>query len=245
MKGLIKGFMIHSGRYVLKLAILLPLFWSLLFGAGTATGYFVGNNFGSDTSKSAEATGENGSEATGEKSNDREADIIFILFMCVIGGMTPLTSLGVTSNAMYNTDGSKYFRTVKNGSRRFLSAVKAASVLAPIAAIVPIILLYLMQKYLLGFDTALYHAVSGLVAAVLSVGGTYIAMLIKNKTVRIIELGALFACMFGIALTVGLLGITGLAICAVIVVIFTAAAYVVFRLNFEKNWLFDSEKCSS
>ena len=241
MKGLIRGFMIHSGRYVLKLAILLPLFWSLLFGVGTTVGYFVGSNFGNDASQSAETTGENGSEIIGEENDDRDADIIFILFMCVIGGMTPLTSLGVTSNAMFKTDGSKYFRTVKNGNRWFLSAVKTASVLAPIAAIVPIFLLYLVQKYLLGFDTALYHAVSGLVAAVLSVGGTFIAMLIKNRTIRAIEMGALFVCMFGISLIVGLLGVTGLVICAAIVVIFTAAAYAVFRLNYEKNWLFDSE----
>lgn len=243
MKELIKGFIIHSGSNGLKKMILLPLLWCFLFGAGIALGNFIGSNWAEDYAQSAEAVAEDEpdiSETENDSSND--ADMIYTLLMCSIGAITPLASLGLTANAMFKTDGSKYFRTVKNGSRHFLSAVKVSSMLAPIAAFVPIILLYLVQKYLFGFNTTLYTAVAGLIAAILSVGVVYIAMLIKVIKLRIAALSvSLFISAFGVLIVIELFGTLGLVICAIAAVMLTAAAYAVFRLNFEKNWLLDSE----
>lgn len=232
-----KSFKIFSGRYILRMLIILPLVWFLCYGTGFAIGTLAGY-MEPDTESSV----------TEEIEADEEDESFIEGFMssafAMMGGITVIATTGIIANFMFRTDGSKYVRTIRNSHKHYTKAYSITAVASVFSAVIGCFALCLASNILLELPMLTDQLMSTVLCTVISsaLANVIISFMffVKSSTVRgILLVATMMSTMIISLIIVENVALNFIAVITVVALVLFIAALIVATKRIQRRWLFD------
>ncbi|MBQ8791071.1 MAG: hypothetical protein IJZ51_07150 [Ruminiclostridium sp.] len=232
-----KSFKIFSGRYILRMLIILPLVWCLCYGTGFVIGTVAGN-MEPDTESSV----------TEEIETEEEDEGFIEGFMngafAMMGGITVIATTGIIANFMFRIDGSKYVRTIRNSHKHYAKAYGITAVASLFSAVIGCFALCLISNVILGLPLFTEQLMSIVLCTVISSALANIIIsfmfFVKSTTVRgIFIVVTMMSTMIISRIISENVALNFIVVITAVALVLFIAALIVATKRIQRRWLFD------
>jgi len=232
-----KSFKIFSGRYILRMLIILPLVWLLCYGTGFVIGTVAGNT-----------EPDNESSVTEEVETEEEDEGFIEGFMssslAMMGGVTVIATTGIIANFMFRIDGSKYVRTIRNSHKHYAKAYGITAVASIFSAVIGCLALCLISNVILELPLFTDQLISTVLCTVISSALANIIIsfmfFVKSSTVRGILLVVTMISTMIISLIISEnVALNFIVVITAVSLVLFIAALIVATKRIQRRWLFD------
>ena len=232
-----KSFKIFSGRYILRMLIILPLVWLLCYGTGFAIGTVAGN-MEPDTESSVTE------EIEPEEEDEGFIEGFMSSAFAMMGGITVISTTGIIANYMFRTDGSKYVRTIRNSHKHYTKAYSITAVASIFSAVIGCFALCLISNVILELPLFTEQLMSTVLCTVISSALANIIIsfmfFVKSSTVRGILLVVTMISTMIISLIISEnVALNFIVVITAVSLVLFIAALIVATKRIQRRWLFD------
>jgi hypothetical protein len=232
-----KSFKIFSGRYILRMLILLPLVWFLCYGTGFVIGTVAGNTE-SDTESSVTE------EIEPEEEDEGFIEGFMSSAFAMLGGITVIATTGIIANFMFRIDGSKYVRTIRNSHKHYAKAYGITAVASIFSAVIGCFALCLLSNVILGLPVFTEQLISTVLCTVISSALANIIIsfmfFVKSTTVRGIFIVVTMMSTMIISLIISEnVALNFIVVITAVSLVLFIAALIVATKRIQRRWLFD------